>query len=235
MSEHTYKKFDAELDEIRASIAKMGGLVEEQVRGALEAIETMDRELIDAIVARDAEVDEMEIAIDAACANIVARRQPAAIDLRIVLAVTKVVTDLERIGDEAKKIAKTSGAIMEHGLVLKSMQIYEVRHMGDLVARMLHDVMDNFVRLDAAAAKEIVRRDKEVDQMFRGVTRHLVTYMMEDPRTISAALDVIFIAKSVERIGDHAKNVARDVIYIAEGKDVRHPGSHEAGAEAAAE
>lgn len=224
MSEHLSKQFDSELDAIRAHITRMGGMVEEQVRGALSAFANSDREQIEIIIARDKGVDDMEIAIDDACTRIVARRQPAAIDLRMVMAVSKAVTDLERIGDEAKKIAKTMRKIIERGDGGSLAQVLEVRHMGEQAAAMLHEVLDAFVRLDYEAAAHIVRRDKEVDQHFRAIVRQLITYMMEDPRTITTALDIVFIAKSVERIGDHCKNLAEDVIYVAKGRDVRHIG-----------
>ncbi|MBL8397040.1 MAG: phosphate signaling complex protein PhoU [Candidatus Accumulibacter sp.] len=235
MSEHLSKQFDSELDSIRAHVTRMGGLVEEQLLGALNAFGESNQELSKLIVERDKGVDEMEMAIDTACANIVVRRQPTAIDLRMVMAVSKAVTDLERIGDEAKKIAKTTRKIIERGSGGCLTQILQVRHMGEQTATMLREVLDAFVRLDFAAAASIVRRDKEVDQHFRAVVRQLITYMMEDPRTISTALDVIFIAKSIERVGDHCKNIAEDVIYIAKGRDVRHLGlkglAREMGAE----
>lgn len=224
MSEHFSKQFDTELDAIRAHLTRMGGMVEEQVQDALLAFAEGDRELIELIIVRDKGVDEMEVAIDNACTQIVARRQPAAIDLRMVMAVGKTVTDLERIGDEAKKIAKMTRKIIERGDSGSLAQVLEVRHMGEQTAAMLHTVLDAFVRLDVDAAVRTVRRDKEIDQHFRAIVRQLITYMMEDPRTISTALDIVFIAKSVERIGDHCKNIAEDVIYIAKGRDVRHLG-----------
>ncbi|MEI6414110.1 MAG: phosphate signaling complex protein PhoU [Pseudomonadota bacterium] len=222
MNEHLSKQFDSELDALRAQVMRMGGLVEEQFRAALIAFDECDPELIETVIAGDEQVDKLEISIDEACTHILMRRQPIAIDLRMVMAVGKTVTDLERIGDEAKKIAKITRNIMEHGMSRCFMQIIEIRHMGDQVTSMLHQVLDAFVRHDIAAATEVIRRDREIDIHFRSVARHLITYMMEDPRTISTALDVIFIAKSVERIGDHCKNIAKDVIYIAEGRDIRH-------------
>jgi len=224
MNEHVSKQFDSDLDAIRAHLTRMGGMVEEQVRSALDAFAAGDRELIELVIARDRGVDEMEIAIDDACTHIVARRQPTAVDLRVVMAAGKTVTDLERIGDEAKKIAKATRKILERESRSGLTQIAEVRHMGERAAAMLHEVLDAYVRLDAAAAAAIMRLDKEVDEHFRAIARQLVTYMMEDPRTISSALDIIFIAKSVERIGDHCKNIAEDVIYIVKGRDVRHLG-----------
>jgi phosphate transport system protein len=224
MSEHLSKQFDNDLDALRAHVTRMGGLVEEQVRSALTAFVEGDRDLLETIIARDAGVDEMEIAIDSDCSHLIAKRQPAAGDLRMVLAVGKTVTDLERIGDEAKKIAKVTRNILERGMSQCLMQTMHIRAMGNQTVAMLHDVLDAFVRGDTAMAARIVRLDKEVDQNFRAIVRQMITFMMEDPRTITTALDVIFIAKSIERIGDHSKNIAEDVIYITMGRDVRHIG-----------
>ena len=222
MNEHLSKQFDSELDEVRARLTRMGGLVEEQVRAATLAFVESDAELVEKIIARDAEVDACETDIDSICVHVVARRQPTAVDLRVIMSVSKTVTDLERIGDEAKKIAKATRKILERGFNDNTPQIMAVRVMGEQCAMMLQLVLDAFVRMDVEAALEIVRRDKEIDQHFRAITRELVTYMMEDPRTISTALDIIFIVKSMERIGDHCKNIAKDVIYIVKGRDVRH-------------
>lgn len=224
MNEHLSKQFDSELDAIRAHLTRMGGMVEEQVRAALTAFADGDRELIELVISRDQGVDEMEVAIDDACTHIVARRQPTAIDLRMVMAVGKTVTDLERIGDEAKKIAKVTRNILDRGRTQSLARQIDIGGMGRQAAAMLHDVLDAFVRLDTETAARIVRQDEEIDQHFNAVVRQLVTYMMEDPRTISTALDVIFIAKSLERIGDHATNIAEDVIYVVRGRDVRHIG-----------
>jgi phosphate transport system protein len=224
MNEHLSRQFDAELDGIRAGLTRMGGLVEEQVRAAMAAFAEDNAELAETIIARDSAVDEMEIAIDEACTNVVARRQPTAIDLRMIMAVSKSVTDLERIGDEAKKIAKAKRKLMDRGVQGPMGNMIAVRQLGERVAQMLHDVLDAFVRVDAEAAARVARQDEEIDRHFKAIFRQLLTYMMEDARTISAAIDVIFIAKSIERIGDHAKNIAEDVIYIARGRDVRHQG-----------
>jgi len=222
MNEHLAKQFDTELDDVRARLTRMGGLVEEQVRAATHAFVESDAELVEKVIARDAEVDGYEIDIDNICVHVVARRQPTAVDLRMIMSVSKAVTDLERIGDEAKKVAKATRKILERGLSTKMPQIMTVRVMGEECAAMLHEVLNAFVRMDADTALQIVRRDKEIDQHFRAITRELVTYMMEDPRTISTALDIIFIVKSMERIGDHCKNIAKDVIFIVRGRDVRH-------------
>jgi phosphate transport system protein len=222
MNEHLAKKFDSELDEVRARLTRMGGLVEEQVRAATQAFVDSDAELAEKVIAKDADVDAQEVDIDNICVHVVARRQPTAVDLRMIMSVSKTVTDIERIGDEAKKIAKATRKIVERGLGTGIPQIMAVQHMGEQCAAMLHEVLNAFVRMDADVALQIVRRDKAIDQQFRSITRELVTYMMEDPRTISTALDIIFSVKSMERIGDHCKNIAKDVIYIVRGRDVRH-------------
>ena len=225
MSEHTHKQFDAELDDLRMHVSKMGGLVEEQVRNAIKAFCEGDRDLVEHVIAQDAIVDRQELDIDEACARVIALRQPTAGDLRLVMAIGKTVTDLERIGDEAKKIAKATRKILERGVRGNADQVVDVRSMGEQAIRMLHDVLDTLVRLDANDAASIVRRDKEINQHFQSILRQLVTYMMEDPRTITTALDVMFAAKSIERIGDHSKNIAKDVIYVVKGRDVRHMGA----------
>jgi phosphate transport system protein len=235
MSEHLSTQFDAELDDLRALLTRMGGLVEEQVRTATLALTEGDGELVEHVITRDSEVDQLEIEIDNVCTHVIARRQPTAIDLRVVMSVSKTVTDLERIGDEAKKIAKSSRKIIERNSRTSSPQVMAVRHMGEQCAAMLHDVLNAFVRMDTEAALQIVRKDKEIDQHFRSITRELVTYMMEDPRTISNALDIIFSVKSLERIGDHCKNIAKDVIFIVKGRDVRHLKLDELEQEAAAQ
>lgn len=234
MNEHLSTQFDAELDDLRALLTRMGGLVEEQVRAATLALVESDADGVKQVVARDAEVDQFEIEIDNVCTHVIAKRQPAAVDLRVVMMVSKTVTDLERIGDEAKKIAKASGKIIERNSRTPCPQIMVVRHMGEQCAAMLHEVLNAFVRMDAEAALQVVRKDKEIDQHFRAITRELVTYMMEDPRTISNALDIIFSVKSLERIGDHCKNIAKDVIFVVGGRDVRHLKLDELEQEAAA-
>jgi phosphate transport system protein len=222
MSEHLSKQFDSELDDLRALLTRMGGLVEEQVRATTLALAEGDADRVEKVIARDAEVDQFEIEIDNICTHVIAKRQPTAVDLRVVMMVSKTVTDLERIGDEAKKIAKSTRKIIERGFATSMPQIMAVRHMGEQCAAMLHEVLNAFVRMDADAALQVVRKDKEIDQSFRSITRELVTYMMEDPRTISNALDIIFSVKSLERIGDHCKNIAKDVIFVVKGRDVRH-------------
>lgn len=217
---HLYKQFDNELNAIRSLLTRMGGLVEEQFNTVLKSLSNFDQTILEKIINRDKEVDEMEITLDDSCINIIARRQPTAVDLRVVMSAGKTVTDLERIGDEAKKIANSTLKIFERGGTLS--QVIEVRQMGERVQMMLHYVLDAYARLDVEAAEKIKHYDRDINHNFRAIVRKLITFMMEDPRTISSVLDMVFIAKSIERIGDHCKNIAEDIIYVVKGRDVRH-------------
>jgi len=220
-NDHVSKKFDAELESLRSRVMQMGGLVETQIHTAVDAFITGDIDRMEQVIADDHKVNGFEVSIDDDCAHIVARRQPTAGDLRMVMAVSKIVTDLERVGDEASKIARQAREVYLRDR-LQVPRLTDVRKIGDIGIRMLRDVLDAFARLDPVDAARIIREDATVDDHFRGILRQLITYMMEDPRTISSALDIIFIAKSIERIGDHAKNIAENLIYIVKGKDVRH-------------
>jgi phosphate transport system protein len=222
MTEHASKQYDLDLDAIRARVLQMGGLVESQIKRALEALATGDRALSDEVVADDHRVNAMEVALDGDCSHVIVRRQPAANDLRMILAITKLVTDLERIGDEAQKIARMARSIHERGSTSPAPQGVDVRHAAGVALSMLRRALDAFARLDVAAAAGVIRDDESIDSAFRSVLRQLITYMMEDPRTISNALDMIWIAKAIERIGDHAKNMSEQVIYVVKGTDVRH-------------
>lgn len=223
MTDHVSKQFDTELEALRSRVMQMGGLVETQINHAVEAFMNGDKDGFEQIILDDHQVNGLEVSIDDDCAHIIARRQPTAGDLRMVMAVSKIVTDLERIGDEAAKIARMGRQIYQRDHLLVP-RLHEIRIMGEVGVRMLRDVLDAFVRLDTSDAARIIREDIEVDDNFRGFLRMLVTYMMEDPRTISTALDIVFVSKALERIGDHAKNIAESVIYIVKGKDVRHIG-----------
>ena len=222
MNEHLSKQFDAELEAIRSRVLEMGGLVEAQIRRALDALNGGDRALADAVIANDHRVNGMEVSIDGDCSQVIVRRQPAANDLRLILAITKTVTDLERIGDEAQKIARMAKSIHERGAEGRAPRGVEVRHAAEVALAMLRRALDAFARLDVAAAADVIRDDAAIDSEFRSVLRQLITYMMEDPRTISTALEVVWVAKAIERIGDHSKNMAEYVIYIVRGTDVRH-------------
>ena len=221
MNEHVSKRFDSELENLRSRVMQMGGLVETQIGRAIESFISGDQDLMQQVIADDHQVNGLEVSIDDDCAHIIARRQPTAGDLRMVMAVSKIVTDLERIGDEAAKIARMGKEIYQRDKLLIP-RLTDIRKVGGIGITMLRDVLDAFVRLDVSDATRIIREDAAVDDQFRGILRQLITYMMEDPRTISTALDIVFIAKAIERIGDHAKNIAEDVIYIVKGTDVRH-------------
>jgi len=220
MSEHISKQFDAELEDVRTRVLQMGGLVEEQIRRAADTLVTGDMAEIAAVQENDHRVNAMEVDLDEACSHIIARRQPAAGDLRLLIAVIKTITDLERIGDEAEKIARMAKLI--HDAERMHMPRIEIRHVASLALAMLRKSLDAFARLDVKAAQEVVQQDDAVDSEFRSILRQLITFMMEDPRTISRCLEVLFVAKALERIGDHSKNMAEYVVYMVEGRDVRH-------------
>jgi len=220
MSEHISKQFDAELEDVRTRVLQMGGLVEEQIRRAADTLSTGDMAEIAAVQENDHRVNAMEVDLDEACSHIIARRQPAAGDLRLLIAVIKTITDLERIGDEAEKIARMAKLIYDAERM--HMPRIEIRHVAGLALAMLRKSLDAFARLDVKAAQEVVQQDEAVDSEFRSILRQLITFMMEDPRTISRCLEVLFVAKALERIGDHSKNMAEYVVYMVEGRDVRH-------------
>jgi phosphate transport system protein len=219
--EHTYKQFDAELEGVRASVLKMGGLVEEQITHAVEALVTGNMDLADDVINCDHNVNALEVSIDEDVAHIIARRQPTASDLRMLMMVVKTITDLERIGDEAAKVGRMAKLIHASERITLP-RFNEVKYMSGLVLEMLKKALDGFARLDASSAAEILRQDQQVDEEFRLNLRHLITYMMEDPRTISVFIDILFVAKALERMGDHAKNMTEYVVYMVKGKDVRH-------------
>ncbi|OGA22245.1 MAG: phosphate transport system regulatory protein PhoU [Betaproteobacteria bacterium RIFCSPLOWO2_02_FULL_67_26] len=223
MTEHTLKQFDAELEAVRARVLQMGGLVEEQISRAMEALSSGNTQIAARVVDDDHRVNALEVGIDEECSTIIARRQPAAVDLRMLMMVVKTITDLERIGDEAAKIARMTQLIYDSDRPFVP-RTNEIRHMADVALAMLRNALDAFARLDLAVAAKVVRQDERVDESFRGVLRQLITFMMEDPRTISHAIEILFIAKAIERIGDHAKNMSEYVVYMVKGKDVRHTG-----------
>ena len=222
MNEHIAKQFDVDLENIRSRVLQMGGLVEQQIVRAFDALERGDLLLADQVVAADHDVNRQEVELDEACAHLIARRQPAASDLRLIMAVIKTITDLERVGDEAKKIAKRARTL--HSADTPFAPRVELRHVANVAVEMLRKALDAFARTDLTAAAQVVRQDKEVDAEFKAIMRQLITFMMEDPRMISSSLEVLFIAKAVERIGDHAKNISEYVVYMVKGRDVRHIG-----------
>lgn len=220
-TEHTFKQYDAELEAVRAKVLEMGGLVEQQIVSALEALVKLDPKLAKEVMENDRRVNALEIQIDEDCSHIIARRQPAAGDLRMVMMMVKTITDLERIGDEATKIARTAQKIYEEDRMYKP-RFNEIKSMVALVREMLRTALDGFARLDVSKTVEVAKQDELVDEQFRSAMRQLITFMLEDPRTISMSLEVLFVAKAIERIGDHAKNIAEYVVYMVKGKDVRH-------------
>lgn len=222
-SAHLSSQFDEELSRLRTHVLQMGGLVETQVSAAIEAYTSGEISSVKTIVDTDRKVNDLEIAIDDDCAHIIARRQPTASDLRLVLGISKIVTDLERTGDEAKKIAKGVRRIYEAGQMPAQYGV-GVRHIAEAALGMVRQALDSFARLDTAQAESVIRADNEVDVEFKSIMRQLITHMMEDPRTITTAIDIIWIARAVERIGDHAKNIAEHVIYVVDGRDIRHSG-----------
>ncbi|HUL97154.1 MAG TPA: phosphate signaling complex protein PhoU [Usitatibacter sp.] len=221
MTEHISKQFDQDLEAIRSRTLQMGGLVESQVRSAITGYLKGENEIVEQVIAADAKVNELEVAIDDDLREVIVRRQPAASDLRLIMAVSKTVTDLERIGDEATKVARMAREIGPSAGMMKK-RLAAVNHASEIAIGMLRKSLDAFARLDAAAAARIIGEDQAIDDEFRAIMRQLITFMMEDPRTISYSINIIWVAKAIERIGDHAKNIAEQVIYIVKGRDVRH-------------
>jgi len=221
MIEHTSKQYDQDLEQIRSRMMQMGGLVESHIRSAIAGYLDADVERAQQVIAGDARVNELELAIDNDLGQIIVRRQPAASDLRLILAASKIVTDLERVGDEAAKIARMARDIHANGTGANT-RLVPIGHISDVAVGMLRRALDAFARLDAAAAARVCAEDAAIDEEFRAIIRQLITFMMEDPRTITMSLQVVWVAKAFERIGDHAKNIAEYVIYIVKGRDVRH-------------
>ena len=219
--QHVSTQFDADLDNLLSEVLRMGGLVEQQIVDALAGFTTGDLPTIERVIIGDHEVNGMEVAVDRECGRIIAKRQPTARDLRLMMAILKTITDLERCGDEAAKIARISKQIFERERPPLP-RMSDIRTAAEIAIGMLRRVLDSFARLDVAAAAAVIREDQSIDDEFRSILRQLITFMMEDPRTISMAIDIVFVAKSIERIGDHAKNIAEYVIYIVKGTDVRH-------------
>jgi len=217
---HSSSEFDTEIERIRSQVLEMGRIVEYQVRYAVEALRTGNRNLVARVIREETRVNALERTIDAECTEVIARRAPAANDLRFLIMVYKTVVDLERIGDEARTIALAAQRLSlnaRHGPVHA-----EVRRVSGLVVGMLRRAMHGIAHLAADVAPEVVQLDREVDANFRSILRQLLTYMIEDPRAISPALETVLVAKALERVGDHAKNIAEYVVYMIKGRDVRH-------------
>lgn len=222
MFEHTNKQFHSDIETARSLFLEMGGLVEAMVRDGMEALATGDPELVEQVRRREKEVNRLEVEIDERIILLIARNQPTAVDLRLVLSISKMLTDMERCGDEAEKIAKVAQRLHESQADYEP--VVELRHMSNLVGTLIRNALDAFARQDPLSAAKVVRADKEVDKEWKASLRQIITYMIEDPRTISHSIDLIFIARALERIGDHAKNMAERVIYLVRGADVRHTG-----------
>ncbi len=220
IGQHISRRYNEELEDIRNRVLAMGGLVEQQLKDAMTALEKRDAVLAVQVVERDCEVNAMEVAIDEECNRVLARRQPAASDLRLVVAVIKTITDLERIGDEAERIARMVSTLIgeEHSTRLFT----QIRNLGHHVCNMVHGALDAFAHLDTEKSVEVWSEDRQVDEEYDSLMRELMTYMMEDPRSIPTILQAMFAARAMERIGDRAGNICEYVIYLVKGKDVRH-------------
>ncbi|HOW62218.1 MAG TPA: phosphate signaling complex protein PhoU [Candidatus Contendobacter sp.] len=220
---HTVKQFDVQLANLRNLVLEMGGLVEEQIKRAIQALDDEDITAAREVISRDQIINGLQVKADEDCVSIIALRQPLGSDLRLIMSLSKIVTDLERIGDEAEKIARMTVKIYEGiGSPPSAKLLRDVVPMAKLAQDMLHGCLDALARLDVEKAVEVAQGDDELDQEFQSALRRLITYMMEDPRTIGHAINVIFIVKALERIGDHSKNIAEYIIYLVKGKDVRH-------------
>jgi phosphate transport system protein len=220
--EHLSKQYDQELEALRARILRMGGMVEAQLQSAITAYERPDVKLAEEVIDADRSVNEQEVELDRVVVNMIVRRQPTAGDLRLIIGVARTVTELERIGDEATKIARAAKWLFDKQRSVRTPRLRDIHNSALAAARMLRGALDALARLDAAAAAAIIDEDRGVDQQFQAILRQLITFMMEDPRTISPSLDAVWVAKAIERIGDHAKNIAEHVIFVAQGADVRH-------------
>ena len=224
-AKHLSTQFDAELNQISGMVMEMGGLVEQQLRQAVEAMTDYDIEIANTVLETESHVNSMELQIDQQLVSIISRRQPTARDLRLLIAISRIIANLERVGDEADRIAHMVQRVIHSGSA-RALPFTELRVAASLASDLLRKALDAFARLDVPIALEIIKADDMIDQEYDGFMRKLVTYMMEDPRTITPSLDLLFVAKSIERIGDHAKNLAECVIYIVDGLDVRHTPPH---------
>jgi phosphate transport system protein len=218
---HLSTQYDAELSAISNQVMHMGGLAESQVAQAIYALTKLSAETAERVVVNEAKVNQLEMDIDSELSTIIARRQPTARDLRLLVAISKMIANLERVGDEAARIARTVKRLIDSGISSR-LPIGDLAYEADLAIAQLRKALDAFARLDVARALEVLKHDDEIDQEFEGLMRKLITFMMEDPRTISSCIDLVFVAKAIERVGDHAKNLAEVTIYVVNGTDVRH-------------
>jgi phosphate transport system protein len=220
LAHHISKRFNEDLEHVRAQVLSMGGMVEQLLAKSISALVDGDGALAQSMSNADLEINAMEVAIDEECSRILATRAPAAGDLRLIVAIIKTITDLERVGDEGEKISNIAKRLA--ALEQPESKYREIKHMGRLVEEMVHDALDAFARMDAQAALHVAQRDRMVDEEYDAIQRQNITFMMEDPRSIRRALEVMWVVRSLERIGDHAKNICEYVIYMVHGKDIRH-------------
>ena len=220
LSHHISRRFNEDLEKVRNQVLSMGGFVEEQLSRAVTALVEGDSELGQSVAHDDYKVNRMEVSIDEECSRILATRAPAAGDLRLIVAIIKAITDLERMGDECEKIGYIASRLATQERPVDKYR--EVKHLGRVVQNMVHDALDAFARMDPQAALNVARKDRLVDEEYEAIQRQSITFMMEDPRTIRRAIDVMWVVRALERIGDHAKNICEYVIYMVHGKDVRH-------------
>lgn len=233
MNDHTSKNFDLELESLRTRVLQMGGMAEQQVRRAMEGLYSGDQPLLENVIRDDDRINQMELDIDTLCNKVIAKRQPTAIDLRMVVSVLKAIADLERVGDKARKIARL-GIALSNQPAISALNI-ELSHMAETSLKMLRLSLDGFARLDLNLVTEAMRLDDTVNAEYQSVARQLITYMMEDPRTITRSLDILSIAKAIERIGDHATNIGEYVVYMVKGVNVRHASAEEVEAQIASD
>jgi phosphate transport system protein len=220
---HLSSQFDAELSGISNRVLEMGGLVEAQVAQSVYALSEFSGETAMQVLRQEERVNQMEVEIDRDLSAIIARRQPTARDLRLLISISRTIANLERVGDEAARIARAVQRLINTGIPTRlRLPVGDLRFEADLAIASLRNALDAFARLDTAKALEVLKHDDQIDVEFDGLLRKLITYMMEDPRTISSSIDLVFVAKAIERVGDHAKNLAEAVIYVVKGTDVRH-------------
>ncbi|HBR97894.1 MAG TPA: phosphate transport system regulatory protein PhoU [Gammaproteobacteria bacterium] len=220
LGDHISHRFDEELEAVRNQVLKMGGLVERQVASGISALIEHDHTLARVVARSDVKINALEVSIDEQCTQIIARRQPTASDLRLIISVIKTITDLERIGDEAEKLGEYALRVENEGI--RARHYEQLQHLGDHVLKMLRDSLNCFAKMDVEMALLTIASDKRIDDEFESVSRNLITHMMEDPREIASVLHVTWCARALERIGDHAKNICEYVVYLVKGKDVRH-------------
>lgn len=220
---HLSTQFDTELSGISTRVLEMGGLVESQVAQAVYALTNFSAETASQVLVLEETVNAMEVEIDRDLSSIIARRQPTARDLRLLIAISKTIANLERVGDEAARVARTVQRLINTGVSSRlRLPVADLKFESELAIAQLRKALDAFARLDVDKAVQVLKQDDQIDQEFEGLMRKLITFMMEDPRTISSSIDLVFVAKAIERVGDHAKNLAEQIIYIVKGTDVRH-------------